>query len=242
MRHIEPQAEPQARWTGPRLAGLAGLGSFACIAIAALVIAPPLWSAPETGASAQTILEYAEDNRERVLASLFVYSIAMGLFLCFAAGLTARFFRLRGDASAALTVAFALGAVSLTTLILAGFVPGGVSAYRPQTPELARMLLDLTFALLAFSGIPTAVCLGAYAALTLRTRALPAWTGWLAFLSALAHVLIAATLLFPSGFLSLEGGVTVWVPATFFAWILATSIALLRPERTSQHSEVTFAG
>jgi hypothetical protein len=29
-------------------------------------------------------------------------------------------------------------------------------------------------------------------------------------------------------FLSLEGSMIVWVPATFFAWILATSVVLLR--------------
>lgn len=29
-------------------------------------------------------------------------------------------------------------------------------------------------------------------------------------------------------FLSLEGSVIVWVPATFFAWILAASAVLLR--------------
>lgn len=210
-----------------RLTGLVGLACFACIAIAALV-APPLWSAPETGASAPTILAYAEEHRGRILASLFLYSLAMGLFLCFAAGLTARLSRLGRDKSMALPIAFALAAVALTTLILAGFVPGGVSAYRPQSPELARVLLDLTFALLAFSGIPTAICLGAYAALVLPTKALPAWTGWLALLGAAGHVLIAATLLFRSGFLSLEGDVVVWAPATFFAWILATSFAVLR--------------
>jgi len=32
------------------------------------------------------------------------------------------------------------------------------------------------------------------------------------------------------GFLSLEGSVIVWVPATFFAWILATSVVMLRLE------------
>ncbi len=34
-----------------------------------------------------------------------------------------------------------------------------------------------------------------------------------------------------SGFLSLEGGVIVAVPGTFFAWILATGAALLAAPR-----------
>jgi hypothetical protein len=79
------------------------------------------------------------------------------------------------------------------------------------------------------------VCLGAYAALVLRYRCLPAWTGWLAFLAVDAHILIAASFMSHGGFLSLEGSVIVWVPATFFAWILAASVVLLsrRPGQDS---------
>jgi hypothetical protein len=86
----------------------------------------------------------------------------------------------------------------------------------------------MTFGLLALSGIPTAVCLGAYAAIVLRSRCLPAWTAWLALLSVDAHLLIAASFVSHGSFLSLESSVIVWVPATFFAWILATSAVLLR--------------
>lgn len=103
-----------------------------------------------------------------------------------------------------------------------------MASYRPHQPALALLLSDLTFGLLALSGIPTAVCLGAHAALILRYRCLPAWTGWLAVLGAAAHVLIAASFMSHGSFLSLEGAVNVAVPATFFAWILVTSIVLLR--------------
>jgi hypothetical protein len=93
-------------------------------------------------------------------------------------------------------------------------------------------LSDLSFGLLAASGVPTAVACGAYATVVRRTRALPAWTAWIAVFAAAAHVLIAATFLFDSGFLSLEGQVITWIPATMFAWILGTSVALLRvPDR-----------
>jgi hypothetical protein len=119
-------------------------------------------------------------------------------------------------------------------LIFAAFVTAGVMSYRPQQPAFAASLTDTTFGLLALSGIPTAVCLGAYAALVLRYRCLPAWTGWLAVLAVDAHILIAASFVSHGSFLSLESSVIVWVPATFFAWILATSVALLRigTERT----------
>src|SRR5437588_803459 len=72
----------------PRLAGLAGLASFDLIIIAAFV-APPLWNAPGTGASGARVSAYAQHYASRSTAALLIYSIAMGLFLCFAAGLWA---------------------------------------------------------------------------------------------------------------------------------------------------------
>jgi hypothetical protein len=193
------------------------------------LVAPPLWNAPDTTAPATEIAAYAQDERGRIIASLFIYSLAMGLFLCFTAGLFS-WLRETEPAPRLLSTAFAFGAVALVALILAGFTPAAVGAYRPQQPAMAQALNDLTFGLLALSGIPTAVCLGAYAALVLRNRSLPAWTGWLAVVGATAHVLIVASFFERTGFLSLEGDVIIWVPGTLFAWILATSVVLLRTQ------------
>jgi hypothetical protein len=48
-----------------------------------------------------------------------------------------------------------------------------------------------------------------------------------------AHVLIAASFFSQRGILSLEGIVIVWVPATFFVWILAVSLVLLGTQHSS---------
>jgi hypothetical protein len=209
-----------------RLIALAGLASFVLIIVAALV-APPLWNAPGTHASAAHVAAYAQENRGRAIAGLYIYSLALGLFLCFAAGLWS-WLRQVEPAPQPLSAVFAFGAIALAVLILAAFATAGVMSYRANQPELVGLLADVTFALLALSGIPTAVCLGAYAALVLRHRCLPAWTGWLAILAVDAHILIAASFMSHGDFLSLEGSVIVWVPATFFGWILATSVVLLR--------------
>lgn len=209
-----------------RLIALAGLGSFALIIVATFV-APPLWNAPGTNASAAHVATYVQEHHERAIASLYIYSLAMGLFLCFAAGLRS-WLRQTEPAPQPLSAVFAFGAIALAVLIFAAFATAGVMSYRPHEPDLTGTLADMTFGLLALSGIPTAVCLGAYAALVLRHRCLPAWTGWLAVLAALTHVFIAASFMSHGGFLSLEGSVIVWVPGTFFAWILATSVVLLR--------------
>jgi hypothetical protein len=222
LRCILMEGRREARWVGAL-----GVASFVAI-IGAALVAPPLWEAPSSGASPAAIAAYVTGERGRLLASLPVYAVGLGLFLCFTAGL-ASLLRPAEPAPAMRTAAFAFGAVTLTALILAAFGLGAVNAYRPQPPALARALYDLTFAVLAVSGIPTAVCLGAYANLVSRSECLPAWTAWLAVLGALAHLLIVGSTLFRGGFLSLEGGVVVAVPATFFAWILLTGLVLLSP-------------
>ncbi len=210
----------------PRLAAFAGLASFDLIIIAAFV-APPLWNAPGTGASGARVSAYAQHYASRSTAALLIYSIAMGLFMCFAAGLWA-WLREREGAPHALSSVFAFAAIALVILILAAFVPGYMLSYRTQPSVIAGPLADLGFGLLALSGLPTALCLASYATLVTRLRCLPPWTAWLAGAGALAHVLIAASFVSHGGFLSLESSVIVWVPATFFAWIFATSAALLR--------------
>ncbi|HME04997.1 MAG TPA: hypothetical protein VKG38_18390 [Solirubrobacteraceae bacterium] len=209
-----------------RLIALAGLGSFALIIVAAFV-APPLWNAPGTNSSAAHVAAYLQVNHGRTIASLFIYSLGMGLFLCFTGGLCS-WLRQVEPAPQPLSAVFAFGAIALAVLIFAAFATAGVMSYRPQQPAFAAALSDMTFGLLALSGIPTAVCLGAYAALVLRHRCLPAWTGWLAVLAMDAHILIAASFLSHGSFVSLEGVVIIAVPATFFTWILATSVVLLR--------------
>lgn len=210
--------------SAPRIVGFAGLTSFALIVVAAFV-SPPLWDAPGTHAPAARASAYAHVHASRVIASLLIYSVGMALFLCFVVGLAA-WLRDRGPRT--LPAVLAAAGVVLTTLILAGFVPVYMLSYRTQPPVVAAPLADLTFGLLALSGVPTAVCLGAYAALVIRRRWLPRWTAWVAIVGAATHVLIAASFVSHGAFLSLESPVRVWVPATFFAWIFVTSLALVR--------------
>jgi hypothetical protein len=89
-------------------------------------------------------------------------------------------------------------------------------AYRaPESPD-PRLLYDLAWGLLAMSGVPTALALGAYAVQVFRDRRLPAWTAWLAALAALAHLALIVSFVVRTGFFSLEGWVTTAIPATLF--------------------------
>lgn len=216
----------RATSSSTQLVGLAGLFCFDLIVVAALV-GPPLWDAPGTTASGTQVAAYFQRDTGRITASLLIYCLAMGLFVCFAGGLWS-WLREWESPPQTLSSIFAFGAVALTVLILAGFVPAYLLSYRTQPATVSRPLADLTFGLLAISGIPTAVCLAAYARLVSRLRCLPRWTAWLAAIAALTHVLIAASFISHGAFVSLESSVILWVPSTFFLWILATSTALVR--------------
>jgi hypothetical protein len=82
------------------------------------------------------------------------------------------------------------------------------------------------------SGIPTALALGSYATLAFRSDSLPLWTALVATVATLAHLLLLASLVVKTGFFSLEGGVTIAIPATLFAWIAGTSWVMLAEGRS----------
>jgi hypothetical protein len=121
-------------------------------------------------------------------------------------------------------------------LLMAGFTCALVLAYRVTDPAIAHLLYDMTFGLLAMSGMPAIVALTAYAAVALTTKRLPRRTAELAILTAAAHLLLLASLVTPRGLLSLEGPLITAMPALLFAWILTTALTLRRPDWLSPPS------
>jgi hypothetical protein len=210
-----------------RVAGIAGIVAFGLIAITGVFVAP-MWDTPDTASTASEIAAYYDEHRSSTLTAIFLYGLAMTLFLVFAVGVWRRLQDAEGLGGFVSTV-FAFAVVAMTALIFAGFVPVWVLAYRAPDLAAARSLHDLSFGVLAMSGFPTALALVAYAALVERAR-LSIWTAWLAWIAAVAHVVIAGSVFAEEGFFALEGDGIVWIPGTLFVWMLVTSIALLRPE------------
>jgi hypothetical protein len=208
-----------------RLAGLAGVLSFA-LGVAGLII-DRMWTFPETGATATDLAHFVDAHRPALLLAMLVNAGTVGLWLVFGVGIW-RWLRDTTAGQSDLSTCFLVGLVSFVSLLLAGFTSFFLLIYRAPQASDPRLLYDLGFALLAMSGVPTALALGAYAIHALRDRRLPSWTAWLAIMAAVAHVVLLASLVITSGFFSLEGGVTIAIPATLFAWILATSVILLK--------------
>lgn len=210
---------------GVRLAGIAGILSIV-LGIVGLPV-DQMWTFPMSGATAGEVAAFAAANRTELLVAMVLNTVAVGLWLVFGAGVWLRMREVAGSESI-LPASFLVGLVSFVTLLLAGFSSLLLLAYRAPEASDARLLYDLCFALLAMSGIPTALALGSYAALVFRTDSLPRWTATVATVAALAHLVLLASLVVRDGFFSLEGGVTIAIPGTLFAWIAGTGLTMAR--------------
>jgi Zn-dependent protease len=119
------------------------------------------------------------------------------------------------------------------TLLLSGFTAFDLLLYRHHSAETSTLLYDLTFGLLAMSGMPTVVALGSFAAAVYLHRVLPRYTAHLAIAGAAILPLLLATFIAHDGSLSLEGFSITVMPAFLFAWILGTALAMPRQAQPS---------
>jgi len=205
-----------------RLTGLAGLISIP-LGIAGVLI-DRMWTFPGTAATGAQIAAFVAAHRPALLAAMILNTTAVALWLVFGVGVW-RWMRETDRGEAVLATCFLAGLVSFITLLLAGFTAFFVVVYRAPQPSDPRLLYDLAFGLLAMSGVPTALALGAYALHAYDNR-LPRATAELAVVAAVTHLLLLGSLVIRSGFFSLAGGVTIAIPATLFAWIAMTAAAL----------------
>jgi hypothetical protein len=215
--------------TATKLAGLAGLCGVA-LGIAGLIV-DRMWAFPGTGASAGEIGGFVAAHRSALLVAMVLSTAAVALWLVFGVGVW-QWMRAEARAESFLAACFLAGLVSFVTLLMAGFTSFFVLVYRAPAASDPRLLYDLGFGLLAMSGMPTALALGAYAAQVFRAGRRPRVTADVAVVAALAHVLLLFSLVIASGFLSLEDGVTIVIPGTLFAWIVVTALAMIAGERS----------
>jgi len=213
-----------------KLAGLAGILSTA-LGVAGVIV-DQMWTIPGTGATAGEIAGFVDTHRSALLIALVLTTIGVSLWLVFGVGV---WLSMRATASdeSFLAACFLAGFVSFVTLLFAGFTSFLVLVYRAPAASDPRLLYDLSFGLLAMSGVPTALALCAYATQVFRDGRLPGWTAWVAVAAALANLVLLASLVIRSGFFSLEGGVTIAIPGTLFVWIIGMSVTMMRTDRSA---------
>lgn len=208
--------------------GLIGVLSIVVAIVGVLVL--PIWRFPSTSVSGAGLIAFATDHHSTLPAVMVLDLAAVALWMVFGAGLWLRLREAAGTDTLAST-SFAFGLVGFTTLLLAGFVALFVIWYVAPSETAAKELYDLCFGLLAMSGAPTAICMFSYAAVTWRHRVLPRYTTWLAVITGYAHVALLFSMVVRNGWFSLEGPLITLVPGLLFAWIFATSVAMLSTRR-----------
>jgi hypothetical protein len=201
-------------------------GTLGVVIPAVAIPVYPIWSVPLTQTSGGDIALWASAHHDRLVVTQLLYTVGVALWLVFGAAVWTHL-RNRLPAGSHLATAFGVGLVGLVTLILSGFTAFDLLLYRPRSAELSGLLYDLTFGLLAMSGIPTTVALGSFAIAVYRHRVLRRSTAHVAAIAAATHVVLLAALIAPTGPLSLEGFLVTWgIPILLFAWIGHTAGAI----------------
>jgi hypothetical protein len=211
---------PRVGSSAGRLAGVLGIA----IPMIGLIVLP-IWRFPSTTASGAEVSAFAADHTAALQAMMLTYTVGVTLWLVFGAAVWARM-RSELPADSMLTTCFAAGMISFVTLLLVGFTCFNILVYRQPPPSESKLLYDLTFGLLAMSGMPTAAALGAYAVAVYRHRIVARSTGHVAAAAAAAHVLLLLSFIVGQGFFSLEGMVIAAVPALLWTWIGYTGSVL----------------
>jgi hypothetical protein len=202
-------------------AGIAGIA----IPMVGLVIMP-IWSFPNSTATAPQIAAFVAQHRSHLQVMMVLYTVGVTLWLVFGTTL-ARRMRASVPAQSVLPDLVAAGTIGLVALLLAGFTAFDLLVYKSRGAE-ASLLYDLSFGLLAMSGLPTAVALLAYAVAIRRYQCVRNSTGYLAEVGAAAHLLLLISFIATAGFFSLEGLVIAVVPATLWLWIFHTGMVVAR--------------
>jgi hypothetical protein len=191
----------------------------------------PIWRFPSTNAAGAQISEFASQHRTALRTTMLCYTLGVSLWLVFGSILWARL-RSEEESGSVIPTCFAAGLIGFVTLLLAGFTAFDILVYRGTGASESRLLYDLGFGMLAMSGMPTAISLGAFATSIYRYRWLRRYTADLAAVTAAAHVLLLLSFVANTGFFSLEGAVITVIPALLWAWILITGVALMRSADT----------
>lgn len=217
-----------------RFTAIAGILSVVLYMVSAALI----FDLPDINASASVWSSYVASHAPQLLGEVYVWGATTAAVACFLAGLWSALRHAERASDMLATLGLGAGFM-IWAIALAGFAPALVLGYRAGALDSAtvKSLSDLLLLGATLSAFPTAISVGAFSALILRTGAIARWVGWFGFLVVLAH-LAAAGAFAQDSFFS-PSVVSVFVaPPLYFLWVLFVSVALLR-RASKQSSETT---
>jgi hypothetical protein len=182
---------------------------------------------PALNTTPSQLREYFLGNVSEVRALSFFHLLAAAALAAFASYLYARL-RSAGTRVAALALAGGI--------IAAAFLAMSALCYRVLAEHSVASDAALAHALVVLSylaggpaiGVPLALTAGAFAAAIRHERTLPGWLWWLSVVAAVLGVASATTMLGPTNNGSLVYGVLLLAALLLFAWLVASSLVLVR--------------
>ena len=206
------------RWS--RGAGIA----FVVLTIASFVVGG---EPPAVGDAPEDVISYYDNDRGQILASSFLFALALGFWLWFA-GSVANGLRERGQGRVGATVVGAATAFVAVQLVATGL--NAVLAFSVAGDgdlAVAKALFDLTWALDVLAAVPSAVFFLAAAVGLRRTETIPSWLSW-AGIAVAALFVLRTTTWAREGFWSPTGEYLFVLIPLASLWILALSVTLVR--------------
>jgi hypothetical protein len=207
----------------PRSSHLADrLGAVAGVAFVVLIFVSVAVADPQRGVSDQELQRWWADsgNRNSFVLSMYTLLLASPLFLVFVSRLRMRM--RAADAAGWVDTVFACGIVVATALgvcaVLRGVVASSVRFADEPLPgvDTLRFATDLAYSAWDLVILFVAVLVAVASILSLLTRALPRWLGWLGVPVVLGSAILLAAHSAPLA-----------IPLLHI-WVLATSVQLWR--------------
>jgi hypothetical protein len=208
------------RWE--RLGAATGI-VFVLLSLLALIIGGSPGASPD-------VVQYFVDNRERALVQSFLAGVASIFFVWFLGSVRSYLRAAEGGTGRLSAVAFAGGIVTLGFLMFSLTVTTALADGMAENadPDTSRAFYALVIQASDLTFFPVVAFTGASALVILRTKALPAWLGWLGIGVAVLSLSRGTAFFVEVGPFSSAGMLESVAIMAFLLWLLLTSILLVR--------------
>lgn len=226
----------EERWE--RLAAATGI-AFVVVTAISLVIAP---TPPDPGAAPDTVASYYTDNGDKLRLQSYVLGIGGVFFLWFLGTLRAFLRGAEGENGRLSATAFGAGIATFAAIGTGAGITATLAhrVAEQADPGVTSAMHDLAAMSFAGASFSTAAFFTAVALVSGRTKALPAWLGWFAWLLLPLSLIGAAAVFLDSGPFA-PGGVFGYVGfGLTLLWFLGASVVLM--QRVGRGTQPTTRG
>ena len=214
------------------------LSGFAALAVGAAAVVFERGT-PPVGASDVEEAAFHGAHAQALLMQSLLFLISAALLLWFVGCLRTHLTAAEGGSGryAGLVFGAGVGYVALSLTAQAGQIALAQVA-GAAAPQLVAAVGSLTWALFTVAAVPAAVMLAAFAVLTARSPAMPAWLGWLAAAAGAAQLGLLAGIVVTTGPLAPGGWYTFAPYPLFVVWLAATAAVMIRRPAPAARSGV----